>query len=471
MKKRTEQSNSEDFIDEILNSTTPAADENTRKLAINSAVSAFNKQAVKNEHFAKKSLWVSTVSAFKSLNNHRATSTIAACLGCLTIVSIMPSYFDKQEIQLNPEYKASKKISPRHDAPPSFSSASEDAYDGDVHIEKMQLEEVLITDNRSLITNEAPLAITSEILESETPLRQKHAEILKTTEPTQTPQFIAQSNELKRHQAVPPSSQNKHTLTESSSTELSKTKASSLLSINDNTSATYNLIKRHIVAGNLPPINALKTGDHVNYFNYNHPQPEQLSHPLKTTIQLLESPWDKNKQLVHIGIKGYETTPKQKTSHILTNDVRLRLTFNPESTSQFRLVGYQPQTLKNPNISVIYLGNITSGKEITLLYEIPSPLNDNQIGSLELSHTLADTSESTAIKLPVMNKLRQGDAAALFSIAVASFGEKLMGYTANSKISYNDIASLANNNRGDDITGHKAEFIELVKMAELLEQK
>jgi len=51
---------------------------------------------------------------------------------------------------------------------------------------------------------------------------------------------------------------------------------------------------------------------------------------------------------------------------------------------------------------------------------------------------------------------------------VAAFGQRLRGEAPVADYSYADIANLANDARGKDAEGYRAEFVRLVRMAETL---
>ena len=57
---------------------------------------------------------------------------------------------------------------------------------------------------------------------------------------------------------------------------------------------------------------------------------------------------------------------------------------------------------------------------------------------------------------------------ARFAVAVAAFGQRLRGEAPVAEYSYADIAALANDARGKDAEGYRAEFVRLVRIAETL---
>jgi Ca-activated chloride channel homolog len=65
-------------------------------------------------------------------------------------------------------------------------------------------------------------------------------------------------------------------------------------------------------------------------------------------------------------------------------------------------------------------------------------------------------------------KLDNAPAEQRFAIAVAAFAQRLRGESPVDAFSYSDIAALANDARGKDPEGYRAEFVRLVRMAETL---
>jgi len=75
--------------------------------------------------------------------------------------------------------------------------------------------------------------------------------------------------------------------------------------------ASYSFVRRQLNSGRLPPIDAVRIEELINYFDYNYPTPRAKTMPFKPSVTLLESPWNKGNKLIHIGIKGYDI-PKNK---------------------------------------------------------------------------------------------------------------------------------------------------------------
>lgn len=69
--------------------------------------------------------------------------------------------------------------------------------------------------------------------------------------------------------------------------------------------ASYSNVRRFINNSQMPPIDAVRIEEFINYFNYDYPQPDG-EHPFAITTELSTSPWNSDHQLVHIGIQGQQ---------------------------------------------------------------------------------------------------------------------------------------------------------------------
>lgn len=67
--------------------------------------------------------------------------------------------------------------------------------------------------------------------------------------------------------------------------------------------ASYTNVRRYLSQGYLPPQDAVRIEEMVNYFQYDYPQP-QGEHPFSISTEFTDCPWNPDHQLVHIGIQG-----------------------------------------------------------------------------------------------------------------------------------------------------------------------
>jgi len=67
--------------------------------------------------------------------------------------------------------------------------------------------------------------------------------------------------------------------------------------------ASYSNLRRFINQGELPPKDAVRIEEMINYFTYNYPQPEG-NKPFSISTEISEAPWNPNHKLVQVGLQG-----------------------------------------------------------------------------------------------------------------------------------------------------------------------
>lgn len=70
--------------------------------------------------------------------------------------------------------------------------------------------------------------------------------------------------------------------------------------------ASYAFVRRMLSDGRMPPQQAVRVEEMVNYFPYNYATPTNASQPFAVTTEVMPSPWQQGNQLVHIALKGYD---------------------------------------------------------------------------------------------------------------------------------------------------------------------
>ena len=70
--------------------------------------------------------------------------------------------------------------------------------------------------------------------------------------------------------------------------------------------ASYANVRRFLNDGHLPPRDAVRVEELVNYFDYGYARPENANVPFRAHVAVTRSPWSEGKEIVHIGLQGYE---------------------------------------------------------------------------------------------------------------------------------------------------------------------
>jgi len=69
---------------------------------------------------------------------------------------------------------------------------------------------------------------------------------------------------------------------------------------------SYSNVRRFLNAGAMPPADAVRVEELVNYFDYDYARPADREIPFAVTTEVARTPWNPDSFLLQIGIKGYD---------------------------------------------------------------------------------------------------------------------------------------------------------------------
>jgi Ca-activated chloride channel family protein len=191
---------------------------------------------------------------------------------------------------------------------------------------------------------------------------------------------------------------------------------------------------------------------------------------------------------------------EEMSSTLLTiaKDVKIQLEFNPNTVSEYRLIGYENRVLNEEdfNNDQVDAGDIGAGHTVTALYEINLVGSDfqrlpshrynhssakreksfaytDELAHLRIRYKLPGEGQSKLIQTPILangfqDQNEQGSDDFRFAAAVAAFAQKLRGGKYLESYSYSDIRQLASQSRGEDPFAYRGEFLQLVSLADSL---
>lgn len=189
----------------------------------------------------------------------------------------------------------------------------------------------------------------------------------------------------------------------------------------------------------------------------------------------------------------------QSTLFPIAKDVKIQVEFNPATVAEYRLVGYETRALNREdfNNDKVDAGDIGAGHSVTAIYEItpvdgPRAVDDSRYADKDTAQTAPDKAQADTGKTDIGNeyaflkiryKLPQQDQSQLittpigttenaspsddvrFAVAVAGFAQLLKGGKNTGNLSYDDVIKAAQEAKGADEFGYRAEFINLVRLA------
>lgn len=273
---------------------------------------------------------------------------------------------------------------------------------------------------------------------------------------------------------------------------------------------TYPNVRRFLTRqGTLPPKDAVRIEEMINYFGYDYPEPEQGA-PFSVSMEVAGCPWAPDHRLVRVGLRGRGVavidTDKEgekglvrglgATPVTVAKDVKAQVEFNPTKVSSYRLLGYAnrlspDETMNDPAADA---GEIGAGHTVTALYEIVplapgakvakpvikdgryrkagALVPSDELLALRLNYIrLEDGKPAPPIEVPLVDlgkKWEDSSEDFRFAAAVAGFGMLLRGSDYAGELNYDLVLKLGREGipqEGGDPRGLRAEFLELVKRA------
>ena len=81
--------------------------------------------------------------------------------------------------------------------------------------------------------------------------------------------------------------------------------------------ASYSFLRASLQRGVLPPKEAIRIEELINYFAYDYPPPPDKTTPFATQVTVLPAPWNASTRLMHIGIRGFELTGPRPRANLV----------------------------------------------------------------------------------------------------------------------------------------------------------
>lgn len=183
------------------------------------------------------------------------------------------------------------------------------------------------------------------------------------------------------------------------------------------------------------------------------------------------------------------------TLFTIAKDVKIQVEFNPAEIKSYRLIGYENRKLEDKDFrdDKKDAGEIGAGHTVTALYEVIENTNQDSIKNNDLKYQETHIKQNArnsdeVLTVSIRYKDPDGDKAKefskvlnskplhlyktsdnfRFSATVAEFAMLLRGSEFKGDSSFESILKLAEGAKGPDTLGYRAEFIDLVKRAELL---
>ncbi|MDX2233940.1 MAG: VWA domain-containing protein [Hyphomonadaceae bacterium] len=196
---------------------------------------------------------------------------------------------------------------------------------------------------------------------------------------------------------------------------------------------SYANVRRMLNGGTLPPRDAVRVEELVNYFDYDYPAPRTRAEPFATTVAIAPSPWARGKTLLHIGLQGYDVAPAERPPLNLVLLVDVSGSMNPENRlplakKAFRLLVDTLQPRDRVSI-VVYAGAAGAVLEPTSGAEKPRIL-----AALDALQAGGSTAGGEGLALAYTLAERHFNRAAVNRVIIATDGDFNVGVTNPSEL-------------------------------------
>ena len=74
----------------------------------------------------------------------------------------------------------------------------------------------------------------------------------------------------------------------------------------------YANVRRYLNGGQLPPEDAVRVEELINYFDYQYSPPQSRDVPFRVSTELAPAPWNSEALLLRVGIKGFDVSTEQR---------------------------------------------------------------------------------------------------------------------------------------------------------------
>ena len=192
--------------------------------------------------------------------------------------------------------------------------------------------------------------------------------------------------------------------------------------------ASYSFVRRMLNQGVLPQVDAVRAEELINYFDYDYPLPESRAQPFQPTVAVSAAPWAEGRLLLHIGIKGFDIAPAEKSRSNLV--FLLDVSGSMNSPDKLPLVKQSIELLLtrlNPDDTVAIA--VYAGAAGTVLE--PTPVKDKQ-KILDAMHSLSaggSTAGAQGIRLAYELAQNHFEKNAINRVILATDGDFNVGIT------------------------------------------
>lgn len=208
--------------------------------------------------------------------------------------------------------------------------------------------------------------------------------------------------------------------------------------------ASYSNIRRFLNQGQLPPADAVRIEELVNYFSYDYPEPKGR-HPFGAAIEIASCPWEPQHRLARIGIRAASLDAEERPPMNLVFLIDVSGSMRPDN--KLPLLKRSMQTLvKNLNEEDRVAIVTYAGHSGLVLDSTPASDRQTILAALENLRSGGSTAGASGIALAYQVAREHLDKNAMNRVILCTDGDFNVGTTNNE-----ELVSLIRARRNDGI--------------------
>lgn len=178
------------------------------------------------------------------------------------------------------------------------------------------------------------------------------------------------------------------------------------------------------------------------------------------------------------------------TLYTIAKDVKIQIEFNPAIVKEYRLIGYEKRVMaaRDFNDDQKDAGELGAGHSVTVLYEIvpsdgqsagndlkyqtaavkPEALTNKEMMTIKFRYKNPGGEQSRLLSYPISHQVLDFSKTTVdyrFAASVAEWGLLLRHSEFKGSANFRQVIDLADQSRGKDAEGYRAEFIKLAKLS------
>ena len=192
--------------------------------------------------------------------------------------------------------------------------------------------------------------------------------------------------------------------------------------------ASYSNVRRFLNDGRLPPHDAVRIEELVNYFDYNYPLPTTRNQPFSTTVAMAPSPWSHGHTLLHIGLQGYNVIPRERPPLNLVLLLDVSGSMSPADRLPLAIQGFRmmvDQLGGKDKVSIV----VYAGAAGAVLEPTPGSDHARIDAALDNLHAGGSTAGGEGLRLAYAMAERNFDPHAINRVMIATDGDFNVGIT------------------------------------------